>query len=305
MRLCDNNDTIRLNHTGAPTTPLQVSVAYDDITATAVTPAVQTTSVSGAGATAILSAPSSNTTRQVSKLQAYNPNTTDSTVVIEYYDGGTAWNIWKGVVPSLSTLVYSKNGTNWSILRYGESLNSKESHILKSGFVTVPGIGGANSTRTLTSNVPVAIYMGKAQAYHTSISAVWNCTSGAVGVTWAEIAIGVGEPPFGNMGPIRIAGWADISATITGTATNTTAITVSDVVPGDNLWLMIGGVWVTTAPTFRAYVSSTDQVYSGFFLTYSSGLLGEPRFSLSDKYSQSWVASVAGTDRYHAIALLL
>lgn len=106
--LADVNDSLEIDLAGAVTTnQLPFVVSYVDITTTAYTPAQNNGTTNNTTAVTLVAAPAASTQRQVKFLSVFNADTVSATVTIQLNDNATTRTIFKVVLATGETLIYT------------------------------------------------------------------------------------------------------------------------------------------------------------------------------------------------------
>ncbi|MDB5266275.1 MAG: hypothetical protein JWN89_90 [Parcubacteria group bacterium] len=162
----------------------------------------------------------------------------------------------------------------WSTATYPATAGTAGNHLVSNGtnfvsaaqmpaFYVGQGVAPtAASVTTNVTNVTYFIYLGKATKAFTSCNAAYRVTTVPAGtLTWAEIGIAKGTPALNAASAMTRLGFADVSGVVTSAVVKKTAITVSSVTIGDDLWFAWGGQYVTTQWQGRATLQ--DDIQSG------------------------------------------
>jgi hypothetical protein len=265
MRLIDTNDILRVNVTVAPSSALTAVVEYDDFTTTARTTGIQTTSISAASTTTILASPAGSTTREVSQVTIFNPNTTYQHFSVEFFDNTNAWTCWHGNIPPGSTLFYSKTN-GWSMTNTNGLPISSEGCATLYSSVFSPYAFMASSitaTKTITSTNTFAVYIGRASFDITSLTLRYRVTTllGAT-ISWAEAAIATGAIVANGNPSLTTRGYTDVSGVVNSTGLKSTTVTTTGITAGMDLWALFGCSTSGAAMVLRA-MTVTDAAQTG------------------------------------------
>jgi hypothetical protein len=269
--ILEGSDIMRITTTTAAT--LTVFAAFTDIGPTRTARGRQTTAISSATTTTILSGPGGVTDREVSTLAVANTHASLSdTVTLEHYNGTTAAELWKGtlgpgerlaIVGGVPT-VFNSSG----VPKAAPIAGANQSAVLASPLFATANL---TSVRSITSTNTYAVYIGRAPRALTSVGLRYRVTTGAATITWAELAIAKGAVNVGGGPTLTVVGYADVSGTVTGTGQFTTAVNVSpgqSINEGDDLWALYGNN-ASTVTVLRAQ-SIADDLQSGVFAYLST-----------------------------------
>lgn len=105
------------------TSQLNVTAAWVDMTASAVTPGSTVANSNNTTAVTVVAAPAASTQRKVSSLSIYNADTASATVTVRYNDNATLYSIVKIAVPSGSTLFWT-DIDGWKVISTAGSLQT-------------------------------------------------------------------------------------------------------------------------------------------------------------------------------------
>lgn len=251
---------------------IDVCAAWTDKTTTAFTPGAQLTKITSATTTPVVSAPASSTQRVVTELWAANVHaSSQNTVTIEYYDGTSSYQIWKGVLNAGERVVLTKNGAvvfnSAGIPKTSPLAGPALSSILMSPFFSTANL---TSVRSITSTNTYAVYAGRAPRSLTSLAVRYRVTTAAATITWAEMAIAKGNIVIGGNPTLTVVGYADVSAVVDSTGQKTTTVSVSSgqtVSEGDDLWALFGNNATTVAVLRAASIADDLQVGAAAWLS--------------------------------------
>ncbi len=279
---------------------LHIYAAFSDHTTTSFTPSANSTVTNNTTAVTAVSAPGSSTQRQVNYFSIYNNDTVDAVVTVRINDNSTMRKIVVNTLKTGETLEYSYDG-GWSVITSGGLIKKnttlttiKDTCSLPVGFLT----GSITGVKTLGTNVTYAVWMGRADRSYTTATAQYRVTTAAVGITWAEIGIATGPTTIGGQGTasglnLTTRGFTDVSGIINSTGIKTTAITISNIAVGDDLWFLIGNQIVTTNAIIRSS-SNADNINSGRYLESGSSVrpstMGAGTEFTNEGTAYAWVA---------------
>lgn len=282
-------------------TATEYVVSYVDISATALTPGSNAGSVASATDTTIVSAPAASTTRQVKEILIRNAASSGSiTVTLQKDVSGAEYHFTPAVQLSSGEVLRYSEVDGVSI--YYANGRKKIREVVTTGAASMfmsPIFTSQDATevRAITTQTVVALWMGKAPAFLTSVEMQYRVTTAAATITWAEVALATGEPQLGGA-TLNVVGFTDVSGVVNSLGVKTTAISVSAgqaVFEGDDLWLLIGNV-ATTAVQVRCQSVTDDlsSIYSGTFTIGGSlqlsDVVGQPFVLTPDTTDPPWFA---------------
>jgi hypothetical protein len=128
MHLAETTDLIRAILAGAPAAnQVMITAAYDDIDQNGdISPGISRAVTASAVAVNAVAAPAEVTTRVIKHLAFHNADTAAVTLTVSYYDGTNEPTLWKGILQTLETLVYTAEG-NWRVFTAAGSIKSSSS----------------------------------------------------------------------------------------------------------------------------------------------------------------------------------
>ena len=163
-----------------------------------------------------------------------------------------------------------------------------------SAILVPPGLYAANLTAVtaFVSATAYALYLGKAAKSAPTLDVVVRVTTGAVTITWAEVAIATGAPvPNGNPS-LTLRAFANVAATFNGTGIKKTTIAATGVPLGADLWLVLGS---QASTPFQLRGLLADDIQSGVFASSAvrPSLMGTRQFTLAAaNVVPPWVSAV-------------
>lgn len=268
MRLTATNQIIELVTTS--TANIEVTAHFHDmVTSPAFTPGSQSTAISSATDTTIVSAPAASTYRRVLYISIRNSHASSSnTITVQKDVAATEYRMTGDITLGPGEWIEYIEGAGWKCFDSAGRLKTREvvqgapTAILTNPVLMSAGIA---STRTMTSNSTFATYCGQAPRALTSITMRVQITTASATITWAEAALYKGTAPVaGSDMTLTPVGYTDVSAVINSTGRKTIVINVSSgqvVNEGDHLWLALGNQ-ATTAAVVRA-ASLADDLQCG------------------------------------------
>jgi hypothetical protein len=282
-------------------TATEYVTSFVDISATALTPGSSSGAVASATDTTIVAAPAASTTRQVKEILIRNAAASGSiTVTLQKDVSGAEYLLTPSVqLSSGEELRYSEmdgveiyyaNGRK----KIREVVTIGAASMFMSPIFTTQD---AAEARTITTQTVVALWMGKAPAFLTSVEMRYRVTTAAATIDWAEVALATGEPTLGGA-TLNVVGVTDVAAVVNSLGLKTTTISVAAgqaVFEGDDLWLLIGNE-ATTAVAVRCQSVTDDlsSIYSGTFTIGSTvelnAVIGQPFVITPDTTDPPWFA---------------
>ena len=269
--ILEGSDILRITTTTAAT--LTVFAAFADIGPARTVRGRQTTAISSATTTTVLSGPGGATDREVSTLAVANTHASLSDIVtIEHYNGTTAAELWKGTLAPGERLAIV-GGVPTVFNSSGVPKAAPVSGVPQSSVLVSPLFATANlsGTRSITSTNSYAVYLGRAPRNLTSVNLRYRVTTACATITWAEVAIAKGSVSVGNNPTLTVVGYADVSGVANTTGQKTTSVSVSSgqaINEGDDLWAIFGNA-ATTVAVLRAQ-SIADDIQVGVFASLAT-----------------------------------
>jgi hypothetical protein len=255
---------------GTPATnQLVFTTFYIDHTSAAATPGSSDGLTNGATAVALVAAPAASTQRQVKSIHVFNLDTAAATVIIQLNNNSTLRRIVRITLQPNETLIYMQDA-GWQVLDIYGMVKIGGSVVRIAPLVKSPITDAANLTAVtaFASGTCHCYYQGVAPFSPSSINLLVNVTTLVATITWAEIAIYTGTPMiYGNCPDLTRKGWADVSAVYNSTGRKNTAINVSGINPGDNIWVVLG---CTATTPFQVRGSLADDLQTGHFQTLAA-----------------------------------
>lgn len=297
--ILEGSDILRITTTTAAT--LTVFAAFADIGPARTVRGRQTTAISSATTTTVLSGPGGATDREVSTLAVANTHASLSDIVtIEHYNGTTAAELWKGTLAPGERLAIV-GGVPTVFNSSGVPKAAPVSGVPQSSVLVSPLFATANlsGTRSITSTNTYAVYLGRAPRSLTSLSLRYRVTTGAATITWAELAIAKGAVNIGGGPTLTVVGYADVSGVVTGTGQFTTSVNVSagqTINEGDDVWALYGNN-ASTVTVLRAQSIADDLqvgVYAYLSTRPSSNVGNAQAYTVDGAGSTApWIVGVA------------
>lgn len=252
---------------------LAVYASYQDLGRSHAQRLSTSSTINSATTTTFLSSPTAYATRTVDLFTIANTHASlSNTITVQHYDGSTTTIIWSGTLAAGERLAIVDGFAtvfNTAGIPKSAPVNSPNAtSVLVSPLFATQNL---TSVRSITSGNSYAVYVGKAPRSITSASVRYRVTTGAATITWAEIALATGSINVGGNPTLTIRGYADVSATVTGTGQFTTSVSVSSgqaINEGDDLWVMYGNA-ATTVAVLRAQ-GIADDLQVGVFAYLST-----------------------------------
>lgn len=243
---------------------------YIDITSSSFAPGVNAGSVSSSTPVTLLDSPSASTQRQVQDFIVYNADTVDTNIVVRYNDGTNTFNIFDGTLHTQETLQYIYDLGPVSNDRYAARKEGNSPVVFPEQPLHVPEytVNYNSVNKSLTNNTLSATWVGKATKAYTTCDVAYQVNTAGVGITWAEIAIGTGPQTIQHNAHITVRGSTDVSAVVNSLGIKKTTVSLSNINPGDDLYVVYGALVVTTTPVFAA--QAAELLSSGFNYTVST-----------------------------------
>jgi len=249
--IVSSTEVIQAKLANAVTTrQIDIYSSYNNITSGTLTPAKNVTSSNNTTAVTILPIASSNQQNQLRYCSIYNDDTVDNTVTIQLSGSSGTRTIFSSYLyvgdyiqytPTNGWQVYNHNGI---LKNYGLAQSPTPTRSLPY-FNAI----ATNTPLTLTTGTDFAFYLGKADRAYNQVSVMYNViTALGVTITWAELAIYKGYPTIGsNTVTLTRCGFKDcnFSTAQSGFAlggVKNSAVNVSNISPGDDLWAVFGSV---------------------------------------------------------------
>lgn len=259
------------------TSQLTFTVDYNNYSSTAVTPSTNNGVSNNVTAVDLVTSPASSQQNELRYCSINNTDTVNATVKILVYDGSNTRTVFQAVLAPGDLLQYQLE-KGWEIIdSIGlKKINNIQSFAPSLRTVTHYRPGSISAASTLVSGTWNIIKIGRAEKAYTTINVVYNVTTLASTITWAEIAIYscANLPDAQNVLAYR-AGTANIASVITSTGIKNTAISVSGINPAEALFLVIG-VSATTPGAMRSQGWADDAGNTYFGNTVVSATNSRP-----------------------------
>jgi hypothetical protein len=243
------------------TSQLTFTANYNNYTTSSVSLLTSNGTSSNTTPVDIIPSPSSNQQNELRYCSIYNPDTANSTVYIQTFDGTNARRVFQAVLGSGDILQYQQE-KGWEVL---DTLGEKRNYGLQTISPTVRGTtgwrpAGIATSAAFTTQVNYIVPLGRADRSYTSIDFMYNVTTALSGsVTWAEMAVYAGpkvQPEGGFILPYR-AGFTNVnvnspSGWLTTTGVKKTTVATTGIKQGDLLFMVMGAA-STIMPQMRTH----------------------------------------------------
>jgi hypothetical protein len=249
---------------------LEFISSYNDNTSTSVTPSRTVSVTNNTTAVDLVPAPSSGVSRQLRWASIYNSDSVPATVTIRINYNGTTRTVLVTTLQIGEYIQYTHR-TGWKVFDCNGSLKTTDyfSDNTNTWLAEYNITTGTISTISLGTTT-WCIYLGRATGAYRYTCLGYRIITAAATVTWAELAVYKGRPSIGLGANLTRCGVYDASSLWTRSAnTNyTTAVPVTGINAGDDIWAVIGNSAVTSAVISAA--SSEDNIAAGFLQSASS-----------------------------------
>ncbi len=241
MLIDNTSDLIQFKLNGAITTnQLPFVASYNNFTATTVTPVKNTGQSNSTSAVNIVPSPASGEQNQLRFFSIYNADTVSATVIVQVYDGSNTRIIYQAVLAVGDELFYD-DGKGFFIQTASGSEKVQGLRIIENGMNLAPGFmaAGTATSVALTNATGQAQYLGRADKAYTTMTFAYNVST-ALGATiaWAELLVYTSPPGImGKAQNFTLRGFTDCSGIWNTNTKKITAVTVSNINPGDDIWV--------------------------------------------------------------------
>lgn len=245
MLITGTSDKIQVVLEAAITTSqLSFTSHYNNYTSTS--SALNTTNGTTNSTTAvdIVPSPSSNQQNQLRYCSIFNSDTANANIRIQVFDGTNTRVIFRATLAPGELLQYQLE-KGWEVL---DAQGNRETTIWNSFTNTINGawgwrVAGVASAAAPTSGQVLLDTLGKADKAYTSFDIMYNVTTQASSITWAEMAIYSAQRFNSDTAlPFIRRGFTDTSGSWNSTGIKRTTITTSGIVPGEQLVVAFGYV---------------------------------------------------------------
>ncbi len=252
MIITGTSDKIQFKLGSTAATELPFTVDYNNYTATGVTLVSNNGTSNDTTAVDLVPSPSSGQQNELRYCSIFNADSSSETVIVQVFDGTNTRVVFRATLGVGDTLQYQLE-KGWEVL---DSLGNKETYNYQVLANTMKGTlgwrpGGAGTAASLLSNAVYMTTLGKADKEYTSIDVIYNVTTAASSVTWAEMAIYVGQRFNSDHAiPFRRVGFTDVNNAAgftTSTGVKRTTISTSGIKIGDQILLVYGNSATTVA----------------------------------------------------------
>jgi len=249
---------------------LEFISSYNDNTTASVTPSRTVSVTNNTTAVDLVPAPSSGVSRQLRWASIYNSDSAPSTVTIRINYNGTT-RIVLVTTLQIGEYIQYTHRTGWKVFDCNGSLKttdyfSDNTNTWLAEYNLTAGTISGLSLGTTT----YCVYLGRATGAYRYVCLGYRITTAAATVTWAELAVYKGRPSIGLGANLTRCGVYDAASLWTRSAnTNyTTAIPVTGINAGDDIWAVIGNSAVTSINI--PGTSIQDNISAGFLQTAAS-----------------------------------
>jgi hypothetical protein len=132
-----------------------------------------------------------------------------------------------------------------------------------------PAFFDAANLTTVTAfatNTSYFVYLGRVMTAITTIDVLTRVTTLAATITWAEVGVFKGAPVVNGNASLTRLGFTNVAATFNSTGIKKTTVSLSEVTPGDELWLAFGSQ--ATTP-FQLRGGLADDIQAGWYQTFA------------------------------------
>ncbi len=271
MLITGTSDKIQFKLGSTATTELPFTVDYNNYTSTTVSLVTNNGTSNDTTAVDLVPSPSNGQQNELRYCSIYNADSASETVIIQVYDGTNTRVVFRAVLASGDTLQYQLE-KGWEVL---DSLGNKKnlgvqlfSNNMKGCWIWRPN--GVASTQTLASTTWYCAMLGRAESPYTSINVMYNITSPAASITYAEVAIyATSIRPQDGTGTTlgKRVGFTNIAGVVNSGGIKNTAISVSGVNTGDILTVVFANQSAAGFNMRSLAVTDTSPYYTQFSST--------------------------------------
>jgi hypothetical protein len=251
------------------TNQLPITVYYDDVTSSAVTPTKRTTQTNSTTAVNVIPAPSAGHSFLLKYCSIYNNDTVPASVTIQFNDNSTNRK-------EITTLLQVGESIQWTVANGWKAYDAQGSMKVTGLYqapnaVNMPAFfaaSNASTTLSLTSTNCYCVYLGRVERNFSNINVAYRITTAAATITWCELAIYKGTPTLGSNATLTRLGYTDTSGSWQSTGQKNTAVSVAgNLAAGDDIWAVFSNS-ATTVAVVRAGLA--DDINGGFFQTVTN-----------------------------------
>lgn len=263
-----NKSITATSDVAAATTEPNYVVSYVDVTTTTFTPGAADGVTNGTTPVTIVASPAGSTQRQVKFISINNVDTINHRITIKYVDGVNSRVMINWLLSVGDTLQFDAND-GWRLLDVTGAYKS-------SGFLFQPSkylrssIMAANTSTTLslTSTTSYAVWLGVAGYVSSSVNLLFNVTTLASTITWAEVGIFKGAINLNGNPTLTRLGTADVSGVVNSTGIKNVVVSLTTPLSiGDDVWAVIGD---QASVTMVVRAGLADDIQSGRFATLTA-----------------------------------
>jgi hypothetical protein len=252
MIITGTSDKIQFKLDSTVTIQLPFTVDYNNYTSTAVSLVTNNGTSNDTTAVDLMQSPASGEQNELKYCSITNTDTTSATVTIQIYNGTNTIVVFRAVLASGELLQYQPE-KGWEVI---DSQGNKETTIWNAFNNTINGSlgwrhAGIASTITPASGQMFFISLGKAEKAHTSYDIMYNVTTQASSITFAEMAIFSAQRFNSDVAlPMNTRGTVSTASVWNSTGIKKTNIPVSGITPGENV--ILGMVYSGSGLIFRS-----------------------------------------------------
>ena len=260
------------------TRQLDIYASYNDITTTGLTPTKNVVSTNNTNPVTLLPAALPNEQNQLRYCSIYNDDSADNTVTIQLSGTSGTRTIFSSYLFVGDYIQYTPTN-GWQVYNYNGILKNYGLSQSPTPTRSLPYFNAINTSTslTLTSGSDFAFYLGKADRSYNQVSVMYNVST-ALGatITWAELAIYKGYPTIGsNTLTLTRCGFKDCNFStgqsgFAALGVKNSAVNVSGISQGDDLWAVFGNV--TSGTNMAITAGIPDNIGAGFMRTATGSL---------------------------------
>ncbi len=296
MLIDNTSDKIQFKLSGAVTTnQLPFTIDYNNYTASAVTPISASGVSNDTTVVDLVPSPAGSEQNQVRGMSIYNADTVSATVIMILFDGTNSRTFYQATLAVGDTLYY-ENERGFYIIAANGSERTAGYRIIRNSINMKEAFMAANtSTSLVMSNTTVQfLYLGRAEKAYTSMSFAYNVTTAITAtIAWAELLVYTSPPGvMGKAQNFTLKGFTDCSAIWNTNTRKITAVTVSGINPGDDIWVALSVSTSGTVPNFRSGVTDSSVILGVQQLSAALGVQPSLQDNLIVNATQNGVGNV-------------
>lgn len=243
MIITGTSDKIQIVLGASDPSTIPFTANYNNYTPTNINLKTNNGTTNGITAIDLVPSPASNEQNELKYCSVLNPNTssTFATVKIQIYNGTTTYVIFQSILQPGEMLQYQPE-KGWEVI---DSQGNKETTIWNVYNNTINGslgwrAAGIASTVTPGQGQMFLVSLGKAEKAHTSYDVMYNVTTQATSITYAELAIFSAHRFNSDVAlPLTKRGVVSTASEWLSSGIKKTNIPVSGINPGENIVLGI------------------------------------------------------------------